>query len=149
MTNAALTVDRTVPNVGINGFGRIGMHHSSSSISQLTSRPSSTTTLPSSNRPPSSSYQSHRLVARTSHDRNPPRLDSWKMSSISGNHLRTSRSPRPPTTNSKQPYPFRPFIQGTSHSPLLTTRSQICRLGFSGSGIRHGINGEDDDKGDC
>lgn len=28
MTNAALTVDRTVPNVGINGFGRIGMYHS-------------------------------------------------------------------------------------------------------------------------
>lgn len=25
MTNASLTVDRTVPNVGINGFGRIGM----------------------------------------------------------------------------------------------------------------------------
>jgi hypothetical protein len=25
MTNAALTADRTVPNVGINGFGRIGM----------------------------------------------------------------------------------------------------------------------------
>lgn len=29
MTNAALTVDRTVPNVGINGFGRIGMYCSS------------------------------------------------------------------------------------------------------------------------
>jgi len=27
MTNAALTVDRTVPNVGINGFGRIGTYH--------------------------------------------------------------------------------------------------------------------------
>jgi hypothetical protein len=26
MTNAALTVDRTVPNVGINGFGRIGQY---------------------------------------------------------------------------------------------------------------------------
>ena len=32
MTNAALTVDRTVPNVGINGFGRIGMQCESEKI---------------------------------------------------------------------------------------------------------------------
>ena len=149
MTNAAMTVDRTVPNVGINGFGRIGVYYSPYMDGSLTTRPSCTTTLLSSNRPSCSSHQPHRPIPRTSHDCDPPRFDSRQMSPIRRDHLRTSRSPRPSRTFSKQPYPLCPLVPRSTYSPLFATRSEVCRLGQCWCCIRDGVDGEDDDKGIC
>jgi hypothetical protein len=149
MTHAALIVDRNVPTVGINGFGRIGKSKCGLMWDELTVRPSSSTTMPRPNRLEGSRYQSHRLIPRTSHDGYPPRLNSRSVSSIRRDHLCTIRSPRSLASLGKQPYPFRAFVPGTTDPSILTTRSEIRRLGFGGCCIRHGVNGKDDDERNC
>lgn len=150
MTNASL-IDRNVPTVGINGFGRIGTYSVSSIPDMLIHRASCPTPLPRKERPPSGSHQPYRSFPRTPHDGHPPRFDSWSMSSICRNCPRTFRPPRSPRPNSQQSHSFRPALPRPTDSSIFSEGSKICRLGIGRSGIRDGINGEDDDarNGQC